>query len=386
LASAGKCVSSCPSNTFSSSGSCLTCHLDCATCSGGSFNQCTSCPSNRPVLTNGRCLPTCGQSQFFDSTSSTCKLCDSSCSSCSGLGPSNCLACSSSTQVLIAGSCVAANCSSTSNVVAGLGVCLSDLVVSQPPSGTTNAPPLPSISGLNNPTVITTSSPHRLAWWQILLMALGCAFIFLVVIWLFRRHQQRKQRAKRAAALFAANKGPRERTGWRWKLIRFGEQLFCHPRHSRRVIPIFRVEEVEDVKLTQLRMTEEARPVAATDFWFTNNNNNMDHGGRQEEDLVQLIESYSNRPPPHPPLPGAYSYYTNNNLQVRVDQRSLISDSSSSRSSQHSAPSMYSQMTGLPQNVPEPRQPLKSRFSMSTFATNEAKKKNGHSGKKAFWK
>ena len=381
LAAAGKCVSSCPSNTFSSSGSCLTCHPDCATCSGGSFNQCTSCPSNRPVLINGRCLPTCGQSQFYDTTSSSCQSCDSSCSSCSGLGPSNCLACSSSTQVLVAGSCVAAHCSSTSNVVAGLGVCLSDLVVTQP-SGTTNVPPLPSISGLNNPTVITSS--HRLAWWQILLMALGCAFILIVIIWLFRR-RQRKKRAKRAAQF--GNKGfvvEKERTGWRWKLIRFGEKLFCHTPSQRRV-PIIRVVETEDVKLTQLRMMEEARPVPS--FATHYNHHHMDPRGQsgreveegEDQDLVQLIGSNND------PLPENYHYYTNNNRQVHhleVDQRSLLSDSSS----QHTAPSMYSQVTGLPHNVPEPRQPLKSRFSMSTFATNEVGKKKSQSGKKAFWK
>jgi cbb3-type cytochrome oxidase subunit 3 len=252
-------------------------------------------------------------------------------------------------------------------VVAGLGVCLSDLVVSQP-SGTTDAPPLPSISGLNNPTVITTSS-SRLAWWQILLMALGCAFILLVIIWLFRRHQ-RKQRAKRAAQ-FAKGLNPsvkKERTGWRWKLLRFfGEKLFCHSR-SRRV-PIARGED-EDIKLSQLRMMEEARPVAS---FATDANNNVDPSGEggREEDMVQLIESYN-------PLPEAY--YTNRHVRVHlVDQQSL-SDSSS----QHTAPSIYSQVTGLPQNVPEPRQPLKSRFSMSTFATNEGRK-NNHS-KKAFWK
>src|ERR1700761_6414980 len=53
LASGGKCVSSCPSNTITTAGTCTSCHPDCATCSGTSFNQCSSCPSNRPVLSNG---------------------------------------------------------------------------------------------------------------------------------------------------------------------------------------------------------------------------------------------------------------------------------------------------------------------------------------------
>ena len=208
-------------------------------------------------------------------------------------------------------------------------------------------------------------------------MALGCAFIFLIVIWLFRRHQ-RKQRAKRAAEQFAKGSTSKARTGWRWKLLRFGEKLFCHAR-SRRV-PIIRVEQAEDVKLaTQLRMTEEARPVAS-DFWF--NDMHPSEEGRREEDLVQLIGSYN-------PMPEAYYNPNNRHIRILGDQqrRSLIySDDDDDSSSQHSAPSMYSQVTGLPHNVPEPRQPLKSRFSMSTFATKEVQKKSHSSGKKAFWK
>ena len=121
LASDGKCVSSCPSNTLATAGECTPCHLDCATCSGTSFSQCSTCPSNRPVLSSGRCLPTCSKTQFFDGTSGSCQACDSSCSSCSGAGPSNCLACSSSSEVLCRGSCTPANCSANAtSVVPGL--------------------------------------------------------------------------------------------------------------------------------------------------------------------------------------------------------------------------------------------------------------------------
>ena len=250
-------------------------------------------------------------------------------------------------------------------MVAGLGVCLSDLVVSQP-SGTTDAPPLPSISGLNNPTVIPTSS-HKFAWWQILLLALACAFIFIVIIWLYRRRQSKKRAEK--AAQFAKGLSVKEKTGWLSKLLRFGKILLCHTDSRRE--PIVRPR-AEDVKLNQLRMMEEARPVTS----FTDYHNNVDsggEGGREDQDLVQLIGSYN-------PLPE--TYYTNRNVQIHLaDHQSVISDTSS----QHTAPSIYSQVTGLPHNLPEPRQPLKSRFSMSTFATNEVRK-NHQSGKKTFWK
>jgi hypothetical protein len=46
----GQCFSSCLTNTFSSNGLCITCHPDCATCSGSDFNQCKTCPSKLPVL------------------------------------------------------------------------------------------------------------------------------------------------------------------------------------------------------------------------------------------------------------------------------------------------------------------------------------------------
>ncbi|KAF9493142.1 hypothetical protein BDN71DRAFT_1508856 [Pleurotus eryngii] len=60
--------------------------------------------------------------------------------------------------------------------------------VSMPqPSGTGTAPPLPTITGLDMPTVVMNLGKRALEWWQILLMALGCAFIFLIIVWLFRR-------------------------------------------------------------------------------------------------------------------------------------------------------------------------------------------------------
>jgi len=330
LASNGKCVSTCPSNTFATSGSCLTCHPDCASCSGASFNQCSSCPSNRPVLTNGRCLPICSKSQFFDTTSSTCQPCDSSCASCSGSGPISCLSCAGPNQVLREGACVAANCQQSSSVIPGLGVCLSELVTVPQASGTNAPAPLPSISGLTTPVTITTRRP--LEWWQILLMALGCAFIFLVIVWLWRR-RAKKQRAKQTA-VFASAKSLKG--DWRWRLVRFGEKLFGHTA-SRRVVPT----ESESVRLTKLRAAEEARL------------------GR---DMDKLMGSYHSKPPS--PLRTNGHHH-----RIAGDGRSL------SDSSQLSAPSIYSQMTGIPRRTPEPRQPTRgdphSRFSSSTLDSLE---------------
>ncbi|KAF7429016.1 hypothetical protein PC9H_008254 [Pleurotus ostreatus] len=61
----------------------------------------------------------------------------------------------------------AANCSSSSTVLPGLGVCLSELVSVPQHAGTGTAPPLPTITGLDTPTVVTNSGvvanpPHGL--------------------------------------------------------------------------------------------------------------------------------------------------------------------------------------------------------------------------------
>ena len=340
LASSGKCVSSCPSDTFSSSGACLTCHPDCASCSGSSFNQCSSCNTTRPVLTNGRCLPTCSQSQFYDTTSSTCQTCDSSCSSCSGNGPSNCLACSNSGQVLQGGTCVTATCTNSSSVIPGLGVCLSDLVKS--PTGT-SATPLPSITGLTTPVVVARAP---LAWWQILLMTLGCAFIFLCFLMCWRR-RARKQRANKTAR-FVSAKALDRKLNWRYKLLRFGERLFGHDTTGRD-------DEVEEIKLEKLRNAEEARHHA------------------EMEKLMGL----SNYKAGSARGPSSSSSSLHSSREDRRIRDSLGVHSEFSRPNSMSAGSLYSQVTGMPRRTPEPRQPVKenpdqlpSRFSLSTFSSS----------------
>lgn len=331
LASNGQCVNSCPSNTFSSSGACVSCHPDCATCSGEAFNQCTSCSKSLPVLTNGRCLATCSQNQYFDTTSSTCKSCDGSCASCSGAGSNNCLACSSSNQVLRGGTCTSANCTSGSSVIPGLGACLSELVI-VPSSSGTSAGALPSITGLSTPVATTT---QRLQWWEILLMALGCAFIFVAFLYCWRR-RARKQRAKQTAA-FASAKAL-HKNNWRWRLVRFGEKLFGHGRSER-------LPESEEIALWKLRAAEEAR---------------------HDREMEKLIGGPSRSPSP---LPSLHHY----------KRRGSHDYSDGHSSNRLSTGSMYSQVTGMPRTGPEPRQPVKtnpltSRFSTTTQGSSVHKK------------
>ncbi|KAJ7199206.1 TNFR/NGFR cysteine-rich region family protein [Mycena pura] len=343
LASAGKCVATCPANTFSASGSCLSCHPDCATCTGASISQCSSCPSSRPVLTNGRCVPTCSKTQFFDPTSSSCVACDSSCSSCSGSGPSQCLACASASQVLRAGTCVAASCQ---QVVQGLGACLSEFV--SPAGASGSAPPFPSATGINTPTAV--AAPRRaLAWWEILLMALGCAFIFLLIVWLWRR-RSRKQRAKRTKRWAAGRR--REGGGWRWRLVRSGEKLFGHRASERRVpVQISPPLATESMKMDRMRAAEE---------------------GRDGRDVDKLLAAYEY--PRREARPAHHHHHHHILRQQRHDSYSSLSDQASTLSAQ----SLYTQVTGVPPRAPqtkEPVRPLKgerdptSRFSSSTVAT-----------------
>ena len=338
LASSGQCVSTCPSGTFSSSGACLKCHPDCASCSGPSFSQCSTCPPNLPVLASGRCLPTCSQSQFFDPTSSSCQACDSSCSSCSASGPSHCLACSSSTQVLQAGSCVSANCNGSSDVIPGLGICLSDVVQS---TSTNSSAPIPSATGLTDPTVINTHS--SLAWWEILLMALGCAFILIVVLMLWRR-RARKQRAKQTA-MFASAKRLDGGNGWRWRLEQLRKRLFGKKRAYRtEVLPMAYHDDprrhdsfpdsshsrilANPSRLKKLRDMEDK----STDRYSTADD--LDNFGYYED----TVHSRSTR------TPSTFSIDDHHPRRIERD-------------------SLYSEVTGNQRLTPEPRQPLRRDIS-----------------------
>ncbi|KAH9057557.1 hypothetical protein EDB87DRAFT_1748199 [Lactarius vividus] len=270
LASSGKCVSSCPSNTLATAGACTTCHPDCATCSGTSFSQ-------------------------LEAASHA----DSSCSSCSGAGPSNCLACSSSTSVLRGGSCAAANCGGNATaVVPGLGSV----------SGTSVPVPLPTVTGIDTPAVTNTGGSRALKWWEILLMVLGCVFIFLCILALFRR-RMRAKRAQQTAA-FAASKNIDARgVGWRAKLASLFS--FGGPRVPK--------EEKVALRVARLRNLEEERHMAALGKL----------GGVPSAGGSALPSHYA-----------------------RSRRLSALGGDTDS---------FYSQVTGLPPRAPAPRQPVNMR-------------------------
>ncbi|KAF9264245.1 hypothetical protein L218DRAFT_926619 [Marasmius fiardii PR-910] len=365
----GKCVSNCPSNTFQNptTKQCSSCHPDCATCSGTSFNQCQTCSPERPVLNNGRCLPTCSKGQFFDSADGTCKACDSSCGSCAGSGSDKCLSCSNSNQKLNAGRCVDAGCTSGTSVIAGLGVCLSDLV--QVPSTTTGGTPLPTVTGLDQPTVVKTENA-RLEWWQILLMALGCAFVFMVFLMCWRR-RMRKRRAAATKQFAQAKNLDADGTGWRWKMMRLGEKVFGHKTSQR--IYLQPAVATEDIKLREL---EEGGHDEYRDAPHSKYRKSV---GQSTYDMDGLIGAYQysddDRKSKKSHVPSVLP-----SLNVHHHHHHTYDNGHSKDLNKLSGSSLYSEITGLPRNAPEPKQPVRtkplllnpnaSRFSHSSFGSS----------------
>ncbi|KAK1224220.1 hypothetical protein PQX77_012877 [Marasmius sp. AFHP31] len=365
----GKCVSNCPSNTFQNptTRQCSSCHPDCATCSGTSFNQCQTCPPERPVLNNGRCLPTCGKGQFFDG--SGCKACDGSCASCTAAGSDKCLSCSNAGQVLKGGSCVDAGCTGGTSVIPGLGICLSNLV--QVPTTTGGETPLPSITGINNPTV--TETKVRLEWWQILLMALGCAFIFLIFVMCWRR-RMRKRRAAATKQFARAKNLDEGGAGWRWRMVRFGERLFGH-RPSKRAYP---APPPEDIKLRDI---EEGYPEP-----IRKNRNSVGHS---TFDMDGLIGAYQYRDDDHKSSKKSHAPSVLPSLNVHHHHHHTYNNGHNKDLNRLSGSSLYSEITGMPRHTPETRQPVKtkplllnpntSRFSSTSYGTSIYSKSSNNS-------
>ncbi|GJJ11899.1 hypothetical protein Clacol_006137 [Clathrus columnatus] len=250
------------------------------------------------------------------------------------------MGCSDPNSVLNAGSCVKATCKAGTSVVSELGVCLSDLVVVPNPSAPA---PLPTFTP--PPPVVVHSGSSRLAWWQILLMALGCAFIFVVFLWLWRRHA-RKQRAKQTA-IFATKL--KQRATWRTRLADiFRGHKFFH-------------RENDYEKVQRLREKEAARHALEMN--------------KLENVYAKSLAGSSTglvRQPSLTSLDIGGGDYNNNNNQSRGALRAA---------NRTSAMSLYSQVTGLPRSGPEPKQPtrdldvenggnlINSRFSVTTAAT-----------------
>jgi hypothetical protein len=154
---------------------------------------------------------------------------------------------------------------------------------------------------------------RRLAWWEILLMTLGCVLIFLCVLGLFRRRMRAKA-AKRTAAFAAAKNIDARGVGWR---ARLGTLFSRGPRVPK--------EEKVALRVARLRNLEEERHVAALGKLGVVGGTGSDAGGGGGGGSA---------------LPSQYAR-----------SRRLSAGGGD-------AESFYSQVTGLPPRAPAPRQPV----------------------------
>ncbi|KAL0580351.1 hypothetical protein V5O48_001688 [Marasmius crinis-equi] len=272
------------------------------------------------------------------------------------------------------GKCVDAGCTSGTSVIPGLGVCLSNLV--QVPTTTNGEAPLPTITGLDKPTIV--ESKPRLEWWQILLMALGCAFIFMVFIMCWRR-RMRKRRAAATKEFARAKNLDAGGAGWRWRMLRFGERFFGH-RPSRRANP---PQAHEDIKLRDL---EEG---------------GIDHTHQTQKKRSSVGQSTFDMDG----LIGAYEYRDDDRKSSKKSHAPSVLPSLDVHHHHHhhhahdnghskdlnrlSGSSLYSEITGKPRHTPETKQPVRtkplfldpnaSRFSSSSYGSSLYSKSSNNS-------
>ncbi|EAS02591.2 zinc finger lsd1 subclass family protein (macronuclear) [Tetrahymena thermophila SB210] len=91
-----QCVTQCNSNQYKNDQSfkCLDCDSSCATCSGGSSTDCTSCQGNLFLdKLSKKCVANCPFGYFQNKQNNECNLCNDICESCFGPNTDNCKSC-----------------------------------------------------------------------------------------------------------------------------------------------------------------------------------------------------------------------------------------------------------------------------------------------------
>jgi len=182
-------------------------------------------------------------------------------------------------------------------------------------------------------------------------MALGCAFIFVVFMWLWRRHARKKRQAKtKQFALRLERKGV-----WRRRLARFAE-LFTSKK-NKNVNGNAKnlsgtqgwVKESEFEKLRRMREEEAMRHAHEMSKLESAYAKSLAEGRISRQ---PSIRSYRNLPNRRSPSPESSNKHLNVHLNIHNPNRT-------------SAPSLYSQVTGLPRSGPEPKQPTKDMDFMN---------------------
>ena len=207
---------------------------------------------------------------------------------------------------------------------------------------------MPSVTGLTEPTVINNTHP-LLAWWQILLMALGCAFIFIVILMLWRR-RARKQRAKRTA-MFASAKKLDGGNGWRWRLEQLRKRLFGKKK---------RAYDAEVLPMTYHDDPRRHDSFADSSHSPITGSPNLKKKLRDMEDRSHTADDFDN--------------FTRH-YEDTVRSRSTRTPSTFSSIDDHypvhnprriERDSLYTEVTGNQRLTPEPRQPLRKDISGSS--------------------
>ncbi|CAM4540352.1 unnamed protein product [Leuciscus chuanchicus] len=95
----GQCVESCGEGLFSREGHCHRCHVSCRVCVGPDSSDCLQCVKQEEVLqpqnghvSHGSCTSTCRPQHYLD-TDQTCRECHTLCSGCTGGSFQNCTSC-----------------------------------------------------------------------------------------------------------------------------------------------------------------------------------------------------------------------------------------------------------------------------------------------------
>lgn len=175
-------------------------------------------------------------------------------------------------------------------------------------------------------------------------MALGCAFIFIVILTLWRR-RARKQRAKQTA-MFASAKKLDGGNGWRWRLEQLRKRLFGKKKRAyhAEVLPMAyhddprRYDSFADSSPSRISPNRLKKLRDMEDKSHTTDD--LDNYIGQYEDTVHTISTRT---------PSTFSsiddhYPVHNPRRIERD-------------------SLYSEVTGNQRHTPEPRQPLRRDIS-----------------------
>ncbi|KAG9303898.1 hypothetical protein G9A89_005808 [Geosiphon pyriformis] len=160
----------CPSSYVSINTTCTKCHPDCAECTGPNLNQCTKCPSNRPIMNKDhQCIEVCPMGTYVDSVGN-CQPCNKDCSSCVGPEEYQCLGCVNTSKVLVGGSC-SGTCPSGTVINTSEGLCQKKV---------TNNVVAPIVEKSNK------EIRKLLPWWIILLITVTTLFMIIGLLFLLR--------------------------------------------------------------------------------------------------------------------------------------------------------------------------------------------------------